>query len=668
MFKINCSSLLRTPSSPLWLIFFFIMPVVDIQSQDNSQAAQQYVMWIQKAIDEQRWNDAAAALVRASDYNTVSSDISYLNAVVDNYFGADRNIIIFNLDNAAETNRWVSYNENYALLLKTEMQIALRDYRNAIITLDRIGARGEAALSVQMREDVAMLRLLALRGMISGFNPGYDIGQAQAQFRSLVLQTMDRFPREPRPLRIFFEYVQAVYSRRLNSPSEGEPRNMIPLQPNTALDVYLPESDINLFELAIRRLPLLLEADSDLAWMASPFMRDIDAARRYTAVYRAGGVPNIQNRDFMPHPGSIPAALNLGLIDDVRAIEELFSGSHGFNYPLPSEITQAGGNIQSYAFGNPIIAKDIMIETYSLLRSEEGRDLFTQKLLSFTGIITNDEDYDGYIDSIAYYHSGIIRHFSYDRDQDNVYDLTVEFDASGIPESARMFIFGQNDQAYINWERYPSVRQVILGNPREKFRITDHSYIGLHETLLNDNVIFTFGPVDFQYAPVILTELGGSRTMSGLQYPEPVGQYIDLTYRSFITICSSITRPSLEINGAVETVYMSRGVILQAVEILNGKQISFTEFDRGFPVSQYIDLDLDGRLETMRRFRRPAQDYIWHDFLDYRRLVASSESDWHGNGRFKTMEVYQNDGSVVYYFDTDGSGSYNYSETSKKNE
>jgi len=52
--------------------------------------------------------------------------------------------------------------------------------------------------------------------------------------------------------------------------------------------------------------------------------------------------------------------------------------------------------------------------------------------------------------------------------------------------------------------------------------------------------------------------------------------------------------------------------------------------------------------------------------FNYRRLIASSESDWTGQGKFKTGEVYQKDGSVVYSWDTDGAGEMNYSETDKK--
>jgi hypothetical protein len=174
---------------------------------------------------------------------------------------------------------------------------------------------------------------------------------------------------------------------------------------------------------------------------------------------------------------------------------------------------------------------------------------------------------------------------------------------------------------------------------------------------------YLFAPAGFQYAPVRYIEIGGSQNISGLSYLVPVFQNIDLTHQSLISFCSSIIRKSPEIEDAEETIYMNNGVILQVIEKIGGKQVSVTEFERGLPVIQRIDLDLDGSMETIRRFRKPPQDYTWQNPLDYRRLIASSESDWSGDGKHKTREVYQPDGSVVYYFDMDGSGIWTHSET-----
>ena len=556
---------------------------------DDTEVARQYVDWAQKAMDETRWKEALSALERAADFANVSSDLSYLLAVARLNGGQNRIKVIEALDMAIETNIWVSYNKAQALLLKAELLISMRNYTGALFCIDQVS---ETA-------DSAMLRLMAFRGLA---NSG-DV-EAQARFRSLTLSAFDRYPRDPRPLRIFFEYA------RNRKPQASD----------------LPSSDINLLELALRRLPFLLETDPDLAWLSAPFIRDTDTARRYVSSYRAGGLSNSEN--FKPEYDSIPPALNLGLISDIDAVEELFD---------PKRF---------------VLVKNIIIDVYNLLRSEEGRNLFTQKLLSFSGVITSDEDRDGFIDSLADCNSGLIKEFHYDSNQAGLSKLVIKMDMNGIPVSGQFQVAGESSlYVYlIDWERYPSVKLI--------------------ELVVDDKIqeIYEFRPADFQFAPIKFIELGGSQNLSGLAFPVLSDQFAVLTRRSLISFCSSLRRPSVEIDGAVETIYMERGVLLRVVETIDERQVSVTEFERGLPVVQHIDLDLDGRMETVRRFRRPPADYLWADFIDYRRLVASSESDWSGDGRHKTMEVYLPDGSVVYSWDMDGSGTMNYSEQEDGNQ
>jgi tetratricopeptide (TPR) repeat protein len=568
-------------------------------AKDDSQAALQYVQWIQQAIDEQKWEDALAAANRAMDFSGVSSDVSYLLAVVQTHFknSIRQKAVVDNLNKAIEANRWVKYSEYHAQLLKAQMLISMREYNDAIICLDKIESSGS-------RADSAIMRLLALRGMASGKEPGYDYVYASAQFRSNVLLAMDRFPNDPRPLRIFFEYAH----NRKPQPSE------------------LPEGDINLLELAFKRLPFLLEADPELAWMAAPFMRDLEFAKRSAASYRSGNLSNEEK--FKPNPASIPVALNLGLIDDKTAIEEIFA---------------------AVSEREPVIKKELIIDTYKLLRSEEGRDAFTRKLLAFTGFVITDDDNDGYIENIVHYRTGFIDNLI-DNLSSNIFSVIVNFGLDNDPEKISVFITrndslrGQDFPQSVNlqWERYPFVKQAEL-----------------------EKETFKFGHAIFNYAPVNFIELGGSNNLSGLQYPALVYQYVTLTFHALFSSCSSYSRPSLEIDDATETVYMDKGVILRVIETLSGRQVSVTEFEKGLPVTQHIDLDIDGRMETIRLFRRPPAGYKLENPLDYRRLVASSESDWAGDGLFKTKEVYQQDGSVVYSFDVDGGGEMNYSETGK---
>ena len=587
------------------LLFTFFCFNIQAQTRteikDDTQAALKYVQWIQQAIDENRWDEAHAAAIRAMDFSDILSDIPYLLAVIQTRYkdSIRQKTVVDNLNMAIDANRWFRYSAYYnALLLKAQMLISMREYNNAVICLDQITA-------VDSRADAAMLRLLAFRGMANGKEPGYDYVNATAQFRSQVLLAMDGFPRDPRPLRILFEYAQK------RKPQVSD----------------LPQGDNNLLELALRRLPFLLEADPELAWMAAPFMRDVEDARRSVASYRSGGLS--KEGKFKPNPASVPVALNLGLIDDKLAIEEIFSA-----------VTEKEG----------VIKKEIITDTYKLLRSEEGRDSFTRKLLTFNGSIITDDDNDGYIETIVRYRNGYIDSLA-DYLTHNVFNVTINFSLNNDPENISVFV-PKNDtsgdkillrRVTLQWERYPFVKQAEL-----------------------ENEIFKFGPATFSYAPVNFIELGGSDALSGLPYPVPSYQYIAITHRALLSFCSSYTRPSLEIDGAVETFYIDREVILRVIETLNGRQVSVTEFEKGLPVVQHIDLDIDGRMETIRRFRRPPPGYEWEALLDYRQLIASSESDWSGDGLYKTKEVYLGDGSVVYSFDMDGGGDMNYSETGSK--
>ena len=594
------------------ILTVFLFTLVFVNAQENQgrvqgwsdgETAQKYVEWVKKAIDEGRWKEALAAVERAADFSNVSSDISYQSAFVLSHEGKSRTDAIKALDRALEINRWVIYNETQALLLKANLLTATRKFINALSVLERAG---ESA-------DAAVIRLLALRGMAFSLNraEGYDPVFALSSFRGQLLAAMDRYSRDPRPFRIFFEYAR--YIRPVHSE--------------------LAKSDYNLLELAVKRLPFVIEADPELAWLAAPFMRDIEQAKRYVSTYRAGGIPSVYNRDFMPSPPSIAVALNFGLADDARAVEELFSGARGINYVIQPGI----------AFNdNPVLDAGVMNDVFNLLRSEESRNLFMEKLLSFSGTVISDDDKDDYIDSKALYQSGVVREFAYDVNQANDFDLRVSFSSDGVPVTARIPVAG-NKYAEVQWERYPYVKQVIIANER-----------------------FLFRPADFQYAPVDLLFFGGSKKIAGPAYPVLMPQYLRLTRNALVSFCASIQRPSIEFDGATEELFLDKGVIVGAVETSGGKQISVTEFEKGSPVIQRVDMDMDGRMETIRHFFR--SDSSWSELdetFNYRRLIASSQSDWTGQGKFKTGEVYRKDGSVVYSWDMDGSGDMNYSETEK---
>ncbi|MCL2044305.1 MAG: tetratricopeptide repeat protein [Treponema sp.] len=527
----------------------------------DAAIAEQYLLWAERASAAGQWDQARAALVRAGDYAGISSDLSYLLAVAMDRDNENRETILLALEKAIETRRWTRYTEADARLIQAEHLLVLRRYSAALETLTlRRALAGDNA-------DSAVMQLRALDRLAAA-----DISYLP-EFRRYLQETMDRYPRDTRPLRILFNFA-----------ARQEPA----------------EEDFDLLELALRRLPFLLETDPELAWIAAPFITDDDQARRTVGAYRSGSfLPQAGN--FKPNPASIIPALNLGLLDDIDAIDELFSGN------ISDEMIT--------------LDKDIIITIGSLLRSGEARDYLVRKLHSFTGTIIEDTDHDGFHESRARYEQGVLSEFLCDLNQNGAADLVVVFDFGNprqgeipsLPAAGHTLA-----RAVIHWERYPSVSQILLGN----------------ETYL-------FAPGAFQFSPIAFDELCATETYSGLFSPRYNPLNPGLSRRMLSSFAVSVRRPCTEFEGGMEHIYLERGIPVRAEVTLNTMTVSVTEFENGSPVIQRLDLDRDGRMETVRRFHRVNIADLGADtVLDYRHLVESSESDWDGDGIFEYHEQY----------------------------
>ena len=238
---------------------------------------------------------------------------------------------------------------------------------------------------------------------------------------------------------------------------------------------------------------------------------------------------------------------------------------------------------------------------------------------------------DGYVESRSVYKQGIIEEYHFDADQDRLDDVKIIFNA-GNPQWARMPAL----PAVVYWESYPAVQRTVLES-------------GLYLPV----------PGGFRFAPIGFTEICASDTTPGLLYPrrEPLQQ--NITRRMLVSFAVSVQQPSVEFPGGLEHIYLENGIPINSEVILGDKTVSFTEFENGRPVLQWLDLDLDGRMETLRRFRKDIftgksavnwddlQRRLFQSGPDFRQLLESSESDWNGDGKFESGEEYREDGSVV---------------------
>jgi hypothetical protein len=555
----------------------------------DSAVAEKYLLWVEDVIGAGNWSHAHAALERAADFSDVSSDISYLLALARSHENESRRLVLHALERAIAVGKWKHYTPAQARLMQADQLIALRRYSAAIDALEayRTVAGASAEATVSGDADAALLRLIALKGLGNSFTeprPRSLRMPVPAEFRRRMLETLDKYPRDPRPLHVLFTYY-----------SEREP----------------VRDDTPLIEIALKRLPFLLESDQELAWMAASFINDTAEARRLVSAYRAGSLKSRQDAGFRPSPGSIVPALNLGLIDDTAAIDELFSKT--------------------------ILDKDLILNVGGLLRNEEGRNYLAVKLHAFTGEITENEDRDSYPESRAVYYQGGLREYYFDADQDGITDLYVAF-ITGTPQHVELAAMptaslplaptsngNGRDQALVTWERYPFVQRTELNNE-----------------------IWLPPPGGFPFAPIVFEEIGGSNTYAGLMFPRvnPLGSGLNRRMLAYYAV--SVQHPSAEFPGGVEQVFFNKGIPIRAEVTRNGLTVSITEYENGYPVTQWLDMDMDGRMETVRNFDR--------------RGLRSLETDWRGDGLYGSAELYRDNGSVVYSWDMDGDGSREYSE------
>jgi hypothetical protein len=563
--------------------------IPEVGARGDPAAAELYLAWAEQQIAEGHWGEALAALERAGDFSDVSSDLSFLLARARDHEGKPRRTILDALDRSIAIDRWNRYSAAQARLLAAKQLVVMRNYWGALNTL----------AAVPENADRAELRLSALRGLA-------ETGGSSPEFRSALLAAMDRYPRDPRPLRIFFEYAH----------------NKNPV-----------EHDLALMELALRRLPFVLEAEPYIACLAAPFIKDRAAAARMISAYING--------EKNPNPASIPEALRLGVMGADDAVDKLFFFADD---------------------SAAVLSKEIIVKLDALLDADEARERLAKKLHSFSGIITADNNNDGYPESRAACRDGVIQTYKYDSDQDDLFELEVFFNPDGSPRQAVQVLFSDAEaggraplpatddnrtKVSIEWERYPSVLRATLAD-----------------------TVYTPRPDSFLFAPLHFIELGKSEKYAGLFFPQYVSfaggeQPPRITLRSLVLFAQYIDKPSAEFAGAVEHFELDSGLPIRAAVTLDGKIVSETIFEQGIPVLQRLDLDLDSRMETVRRFRKPAPDR--DNFLDYKALVASSESDWDGDGIYETGEVYLESGSVVYSWDMDNDGTREYSETKQGN-
>ncbi|MDR2802792.1 MAG: hypothetical protein LBB22_00700 [Treponema sp.] len=530
-------------------------------SQENESLGEESIAWrytamAETAFREKRFPQAEALLTRASDYASVSSDISYLLAAVKRELGRPVRETLTAARLALETDRWKLYSRQDALYLEVETLIHLRMYNEALKTLSLLDEN----------ERSAELRIFALRYLAGNGN-----------FDSAVVEAFERYPRNAVFPRILFQRAAEQ-----NIPDEKE-RVLV--------------------DTALKRLPALLNVDGGLIRYAAPFISNKDDARRLLASWRLTAPADRRSAGLLIE--ALPICLETGLIDEETAMNELFHVS------VPS------------VENPPEIDRGVLVQVWELLRTDGARETFRSRLDSFSGVITGDETGDGVIDSWAAYINGVIVSYMRDADQDGLSEIAIIFD-SGWPANAELLYTGVTETSgsgkiALVWEKYPALCYAVFGDTK-----------------------FFFRPAEFNYQLVNFEMLGGT---GGIWLPETGTRNGTFTGHLTLSYAYQIERQGMDFPGSIERIECVNGIISSAKEYLDGRVVSETAYESGIPIFQRIDLDLDGRLETVRRFKPTANGgapsagtaWVFNKVLPFEIEVA--ESDWDGDGLIEYSEI-----------------------------
>jgi len=191
----------------------------------------------------------------------------------------------------------------------------------------------------------------------------------------------------------------------------------------------------------------------------------------------------------------------------------------------------------------------------------------------------------------------------------------VLFDQS-LPQQGFIAPYEGSLDVQVYWDQYPLVEHCTAGA-----------------------VTYIPAPASFSYAPFKLKPIVGTYPEITLLFPEREQLLPRLTERSLVSFAAKIIRPGTLAKDSLETIELKNGLPLRSTETVKGRLISILEFTLGQPDLQRIDMDLDGRLETIRRFRLGTVQLDPVDALAYQQRYDSIESDWDGDGVFEYKDT-----------------------------
>lgn len=508
------------------------------------------------------WDGASFEARLGETYDAAMADFPYIEALSLAAKGLPRADILERVETSlADGYFWRTYSRDEALIFNARLKAETCRYADALALLSKASKIASA--------DADYARAVSL----------YGLGKI-AEARSSVSRALERWPFDARFPRLFL-------TREKNAQATGEASAIA--------------------QTIISRLYVWEDEDRELLLLAVPFERDAESRVRDIRTFRSmgkndrlaeagvrnaegtAGTQGVRAGAVASYAGQLATvyALEYGILGEEAAVSELFAAE------------QSG------------IALDSLHALCRLAGKKSVRDSVEARLDGYEGVITDDANGDGIIDSWSRYRLGRPVKASFDLDQDGYPDYSVDCD---LGEPATIAV--GSPASSVTYDKYPAVRSVIAGD-RE----------------------YTMKPLALSWAPVAWMREDFGFDGNAFYTIRPTGKEPPLTDR-LLAGASAYYR-----EGGKTLVTLDGGVPVSSETRENGKVVSWTTYSRGYPALSKSDLNGDGYFETTSTYGP-------------RGALASVDVDQNGNRRVEYREEYLSDGSIVNRWDSDENGSF----------
>jgi hypothetical protein len=532
------------------------------------------------------WDAASFEARLGETYDPSLADFPYIEALALAVKKAPRADILERVEaSLADGLFWRTYSRAEARVFAAKLMAETCRYSEALSLLGKAGGLDSA--------DAEYVRAVSF----------YGLGR-KAEARASVSRALDRWPFDARFPRVFLV-------REKGSPTSSDAARIA--------------------QTILSRLYVWQDEDRELLLLAVPFesnpetrVRDIRTFRSMgkndnlaeAAVRRAAesygetpaqetsadvGTGNTAADSKAAQHGSMPGGSDastgyIGALSTVYALE----------YGIIDEATAERELFQSEKDGIPLTALHGLC---SLVGKKDVRASIETRLDGFEGIITDDANSDGIVDSWIRYRLGRPVEASFDANQDGYPDYAVACD---LGEPAVITV--RNPAAVVSYDRYPAVRSVREGE-RE----------------------FTLKPLALSWAPVEWVREDFGFDGNAFYTIKTTAKAAPLTDRLLANTSA------FYVEDGKTRVVLEGGVPLSSETREDGRVVSWTSYARGFPSLTKADFDGDGYFETTSSYTAQG-------------ALASVEVDRNGNRRAEYREEYASDGTVVKRWDSDENG------------